>query len=277
MAFFNARAPIGFRWANAVLLEAARHPDRHAELIYSQAVVGPGTDPRCHPRNPFAFVELSRQCCACVVINCAAELWSVLAHGLLVLEPSNPITEDVRQFLKEERLSNLRFFEHYFKLCGKPFRGTKTYEDTKLIYDLRDAIVHDRPDDANVDVEQEIDKWIGRLSSRVREEELAWLPEIPTLCPDGFPVPSESSRVAVMNFMRYPLASWVIQATQHTCSEMSDMYFAFPGAKRLVSCAILTGVPESLATAPLAESILVGGISKQIVRSEAGPEPDAAP
>ena len=204
------------------------------------------------------------QSCAAIVINCAAELWSVLAHGLLVLEPSNPITDDVKQFLREERLGNLRFFEHYFKICGKPFRGTKTYEDLKLLYDLRDAIMHDRPDDANIQVEQETEKWIGRLRARLTEEDLAWLPEIPALCPAGHAVPASDSRVPVMNFMRYPLAKWIIEATKVISSEMADMLFAFGGAKRLVSRAELSSVPQSLATAPLGDRIRVGGISVEI-------------
>jgi len=212
------------------------------------------------------FVEMTRQACAAIVLNCASELWSALGGCLLALEPSNQLTENVKDFLKNERIGNLRFFEHYFKICGKQFQGTKLQDDLKLIYDIRDVLAHDNPDDLNVEVEEQIDKWVSRLRQRISGNDLKWLPKIPTLFTSDKPVPSSSSCIAVMNVMRYPVAKWILEASEQIISELEQMMFNHIGPKRHAPHVLIKGVKFS-DDLPLNQFLKIGGISVQIKSS----------
>jgi hypothetical protein len=70
-----------------------------------------------------------------------------------------------------------------------------------------------------------------------------------------------------MNFMRYPLANWVLETTKTFSSEVLALMFAFPGAKRLVPVAIGKGVPP-ITSVSIEDRIRIGGISKQIVSGD---------
>jgi len=263
MPFIDIRAPISFRYINTMLLDVAEHPENYSELAYRHVRVAPGIHPSHHPMAPAVFVEMARQACATIIVNCAAELWSVLGACLLALEPSNQMTEDVRSFLKKERIGNLRFFEHYFKVCGEKFLGTQLNDDVNLIYDLRDAIVHDQPDRGNAAIDEQMDILIARLRPRLKESDLRWLPKIPTLYPTGHPVTSSSSQIAVMNLMRYPVAKWVVEATDRIGSHIDHMMSKHTGGKHLTDDLFIQCVSSSL-DVPLSQHLRIGGISQQI-------------
>jgi len=263
MSFIDVRSHISFGYINTLLLDVAQHPAHYSELVYRQVRVADGLHPSQDPMCSGIFVEISRQACAAIVLNCASELWSVLARCLLALEPSNQITEDVKKFLKETRIGNLTYFENYFKICGKKFRGTKPYDDLKLIYDIRNALAHDHPDYLNVEVEEQIGKWISCLQPRISDNDLKWLPRIPTLFPSDKPVPSLSSCIAVMNIMRYPVATWILEASKQIISELTQMMFNHKGLKRLVPQVVIRGVKFS-DDLPLNQFLKIGGISVQI-------------
>lgn len=187
-------------------------------------------------------------------------------HVPFMLEPSNQLTEDVKDFLKSERIGNLRFFEHYFKICRKQFRGTELYGDLKLIYDMRDVLMHDHPDNLNVEVEDQIDKWISRLRPRISETDLKWLPKIPTLYPSDLPVPCSSSCIAVMNVMRYTVAKWILESSEKIISELEQMMFNHKGPKLQASHLFTKGVKFS-DDLPLNQFLKIGGISVHIKKS----------
>ena len=249
-----------------MLLDVAQHPANYSEIVYRHACVADGLHPSQDPMCDIIFVEMSREACAAIVLNCASELWSVLATCLLALEPSNQLTEDVKDFLKSERIGNLRFFEHYFKICRKRFRGTELYDDLKLIYDMRDVLMHDNPDNLNVEVEDQIDKWISRLRPRIGEENLKWLPRIPTLFPSDHPVPCWSSCIAVMNVMRYPVAKWILETSKQIISELYQMMSNHKGPKLQASQVVTKGLKFS-DDLPLNQFLKIGGISVQIKNS----------
>jgi hypothetical protein len=261
MSFIDAREHIDFRYINTLLLDVAKNPGNYYELVYRHIRVAPGLHPSQDPYCSVIFVKVSQQACASIVMNCASKLWSVMAKNLLALEPSNALTEDVRGFIKEERFANIRFFEHYFKVCKRKFRGTKINDNLKFIYELRDAIVHDKPNESNADIDQEIEQWLARLQPRIKDAELRWLPEIPTLSTSGHPFPACSTN-ALMMVMRYPVAKWVVDTTEQICSELDDMMFNHIGDKRLTDHVLMKGVPISF-DVPLTEFLRIGGRSVQ--------------
>ena len=264
MSFIDVRTHISFRYINTVLLDVAQFPAKYPEFVYLFAPVAKGTHPSQNPACSGIYVEMSRQACATIVLNCASELWSVLVECFLALEPSCQQTKDVRNFFKYERLDNLEYFGIYFSTCNKNFKGTKPYNDLKLIYDIRNDLVHDKPDGLEAKVETKIDKWIKRIESHVNRSQLRWLPDIPTLWASGHPVPSSSSCIAVMNIMRYPVASWILEATQSIISELQGMMVAHQGPKRHNSEAWVKGVQFS-DELPLDKFLQIGGKSVQIV------------
>ena len=147
-------------------------------------------------------------------------------------------------------------------MCGKPFRKTDTYDQLKLIYRIRNTLVHDQPDYLNAQIEDDIDKWIKRLQPRIGAAGLKWLPKIPTCSPSGHLIPSSSSSIAVMNFMRYPLAKWTLETSEQIISELNQMMFEHDGPKRTtpnihIDCTKLT---DEL---PLNKFLRTGGISVQ--------------
>ena len=93
MPWIDIRPPASFRYINTVLLDVVRHPADYRELAYRHLPVEGDTHPAQHPSFGAVLVEMTRQACAAIVLNCASELWSELAAYLLALEPSNQITE----------------------------------------------------------------------------------------------------------------------------------------------------------------------------------------
>ncbi len=227
-----AYAFISFEYINTVLLDVAQHPADYSRFAYSHVRVAKGTHPVQHSLSQSIFMEMSRQACAVIVISCASELWSVLTQSLLALEPSNQMAENVKVFLKETKVGNLPLFEHYFRICGKPFRETKTYDQLKLIYRIRDTLVHDQPDYLNAQIEDDMDNWIKRLRPHIGDADLKWLPKIPTCSPSGHVMSASSSSIAVMNFMRYPVAKWAMETSKQIISELNQMMFEHDGPKR---------------------------------------------
>jgi hypothetical protein len=225
----DIRGHISMNQISEVLLQIAQHPLKYAPQV---------TEGRIEPQgDTLLAAPLARQACAGVISNCVTTIWSCTVNLLQALEPEFPLyPKDVSEFVKDSRLPFLSYVSIYYHMCGKPFDKTTTAEKIKLIVDMRHDIEHDKPEDSNdysPERVKKVKRWADRLRPHIGKPGLEWLPRVrttkePMIFHSGGEPP-------IFKLMKYPVAKWAFDATQHITAEMSGMMFAHRGKKRLLS------------------------------------------
>jgi len=150
---------------------------------------------------------------------CAAHLWSDIVQHLRSVK-------DPKGTYKKARGSNLRsIFKLYFDISGHRFKKTDTSCFIELLSDMRDALVHDRPEAAHDYSSQrvdEVEKWRNRLTQFLSNDEIEWLPRIRETEPISFSIQGEPP---ILKFMKYPVAKMIYERTRVTTKVISKMMF----------------------------------------------------
>jgi hypothetical protein len=235
----NVRPPMTMRLACKVLLQVAENPLKFSPCL---RLAGDGT-------GVSDIARLARQASASIVLNCASELWSTAVTCLLTMEPAFPFSEDVAEFVRESRMPWISYLSCIYSMCNRPFKGTSAYQKAKVIIELRDEIIHNKPEPHDHLSEKALASWRRKLEPLVEKNAFDWLPCVGYVAQQEESSPqffADGSEPTIMKFMKYPIARWVFDATAELCSEMEIMVRTHPGPRRTVAVASGTMCPDPL-------------------------------
>ncbi len=193
--------------------------------------------------------RLARQASASVVLNCASELWSTAVTCLLTMEPAFPFSEDVAQFVKDSRMPWIYYLCWVYKICNCRFNGTSSQEKAKVIIELRDEIIHNKPEPIDHLNEKAITSWRNKLKGLVGKDAFDWLPCVGHIIEKDeshIEYYSDGSEPTIMKFMKYPIAKWAFETTTELCDEMLAMTRKYSGPKKVTEVASSTCNPDPL-------------------------------
>jgi len=235
----DIRPPMEMRLACSVLLQIAEKP---LDFSHRLGLVDDGTCVRDTAR-------LARQASASVVLNCASELWSTAVTCLLAMEPAFPFSEDVEEFVRESRMPWISYLSCVYTMCNRTFKGTSSYQKARIINELRDEIIHNKPEPSDNLNEKALATWRKKLEPLVGKPALDWLPCVGHMvehdeCRTCFY--TDGSEPTIMKFMKHPIAKWVLDTTADLCDEMLEMMRKHPGPKRLTGVDSATCGPDLL-------------------------------
>ncbi len=143
----------------------------------------------------------------------------------------------------------ISYLSWVYKMCKRPFKGGASYQKAKAVIDLRDEIMHSRPEPYDHLKVETLAGWRKKLEPLVGKPALDWLPVVGHTVQEnegGRSYYADGSEPTIMKVMKYPIAKWVVDTTEELCDEMLTMMREHPGPKRVTDVASGTMSPDAL-------------------------------